>query len=78
MLGSCLYYGIGSNFIRCFGHARAIRGHQAGRDGGLRLGTAFKQTALYQQTIGASTFDHTKSPKWNKLIAKAVCQMVGS
>jgi hypothetical protein len=39
-------------------HHGAIGGHQAGRDRGLRAGTAFEQAAVDQQPIGAKTGAH--------------------
>lgn len=44
---------VGRDFLRRLAHGDVVRRHQAGGDGGLRLGAAFEQAALDQQAVGA-------------------------
>ncbi len=58
MRGLGAQHGVGRDLRGGLGDRDAVGRHQAGRNGGLRLGAALEQAALDQQTIDANTSGH--------------------
>src|SRR5262249_10582645 len=61
LLRRCIQHRVGEHFLGRLGYDEPIGGDPAGSNCGLRLGAAFKQAALDQQTINANAFGHERA-----------------